>query len=112
MRLSGRLNLEEGNDHLLPSRCMNPNVTSLHDLMVDTQPAKQQERAETKAERKELRAGLSDLAQALTLMQALLLPCRADLAVLLTLFLTTSLTFTTPFLFPSRFEQTERVLAV
>lgn len=107
MRLSGRLKLEEENDHLLPSRCMNPNVTSLHDLMVETQPAKQRKRAETKVGRQELRVGLPDLGQALTHMQALLLPCRADLTVFLTLFLTTSLASTTPFLFPSRFEQTE-----
>jgi hypothetical protein len=45
-------------------------------------------------------------------MQALRLPCRADLTVFLNLFLITPLTSTTPFLFPSRFEETEGVLAV
>jgi hypothetical protein len=55
---------------------MNPDVTSLHELTVDTQPAKQQERAETKAKREELRAGFPDLVQALTHMQALL--CHAE----------------------------------
>ena len=32
----GRLNVEEENDQFLPSRCMNPNLASMHDLMVDT----------------------------------------------------------------------------
>jgi hypothetical protein len=41
----GRLNLEEENDQLLPSRCMNPNLTSMHDLMVDTHSASQAARA-------------------------------------------------------------------
>jgi hypothetical protein len=53
--LVGRLKVEELNDQLLPSRCMNPNLTSAWlDGGYNSQPSKQ-ERARTKAKRKELR---------------------------------------------------------
>jgi hypothetical protein len=82
-------------------------------LMVDTysQPSNKSEQ-ERSAKRKDTRAGFPDLAQSLDTHASLALPRRADLTACLHLFLTTPLTSTTPFLFPPKVRETERVLAV